>query len=381
MMRWIGFSMEWKLLPFSVSFVGSTIIAFICTGLSIRWSRKHGWMDLPNLRSLHCIPTPRIGGLGIVIACCVSLLGMEAFWHSQTSELIVNGRSQWLVLGATLSLALAGLYDDLRHLRTSMKFTCEFIAGVAVLAAGISFAPFSFIPSIISTSVSYFVTMLWLTGFCNVFNFMDGINGLSGGTGVIYGIALFLLSLQHGANSVALFSVLLGGGCLGFIFLNFPATRTFMGDTGSLFLGFFFALLVVRLAQLGTNVTALVLLVSVFVFDSGFTLLRRLSRGENIFKAHRSHLYQRLVQAGVSQPRVTLLYFLLQGMTAVLALSYESASRGQRFGILLAVCLLLLLLPPAVSWIERRAARAQGHFLQRAEEQLSSGPWTIANRQ
>jgi UDP-GlcNAc:undecaprenyl-phosphate/decaprenyl-phosphate GlcNAc-1-phosphate transferase len=381
MMYWIGSSTEWNLLPFSIAFVGSTLIAFICTGLSIRWSRKHGWVDLPNPRSLHCIPTPRIGGIGIVIAFCVSLLGMEAYWHSQISELIVNGRSQWLIVGAALSLALAGLYDDLRHLRTGMKFTCEFIAGVAVLAAGISFAPFSFVPSILAISVSYLITMLWLTGFCNVFNFMDGINGLSGGTGVIYGFALFLLSLQHGRNSVALFSLLLGGGCLGFVFLNFPSARTFMGDTGSLYLGFFFALLVVRLAQLGTNVTALVLVVSVFVFDSGFTLLRRLGMGENIFKAHRSHLYQRLVQAGVSQPRVTLLYLLLQGMTAVLALSYESASDGQRIGILLAGCILLLLLPPAVSWIERRAARPPELLPKMLEEHSNRGRWPVASRQ
>jgi UDP-GlcNAc:undecaprenyl-phosphate GlcNAc-1-phosphate transferase len=323
---------------------------------------------------MHCIPTPRIGGIGIVIAFCVSLLGMEVYWHSQISELMVNGRSQWLIVGAALSLALVGLYDDLRQLRTGMKFTCELIAGVAVLAAGISFAPFSFVPSIISISVSYLVTILWLTGFCNVFNFMDGINGLSGGTGVIYGIALFVLSLQHGGNSVALVSLLLGGGCLGFVFLNFPGARTFMGDTGSLFLGFFFALLVVRLAQLGTNITALVLVVAIFVFDSGFTLLRRLGGGENIFKAHRSHLYQRLVQAGVSQPRVTLLYLLLQGMTAVLALSYENASDGQRFGILLAICILLLLLPPAVSWMERRPARAPELLQQTVEQESNSGP-------
>jgi hypothetical protein len=178
-----------------------------------------------------------------------------------------------------------------------------------------------------------------------------------------------------------LFSFFLGVGCLGFVFLIFPGFLTFIGDTGSLFLGFFFALLVVRLAQLGTNVTALVLVVSVFVFDSGFTLLRRLGRGENIFKAHRSHLYQRLVQAGVSQPRVTLLYLLLQGMTAVLALSYESASDGQRFGILLAGCILLLLLSTAVSWIERRAARAPELLQQRVEQDSNSGPWTMANRQ
>src|SRR6267378_3616239 len=139
-------------------------------------------------------------------------------------------------------------------------------------------------PSIVSISVSYLVTMLWLTGFCNVFNFMDGINGLAGGTGVIYGMALFLLSLRHGGNSVTLFSLLLGGGCLGFAFLNFPRARTFMGDTGSLFLGFFFALLVVRLAQLGTSVTALVLVVSVFVFDSGLVSCWRVAFCSKCFR-------------------------------------------------------------------------------------------------
>jgi UDP-N-acetylmuramyl pentapeptide phosphotransferase/UDP-N-acetylglucosamine-1-phosphate transferase len=347
------------MLTFSIAFGGSMLIAFICAWLSIRWSRRCGWLDLPNPRSLHSIPTPRIGGLGIALAFCVSLLSIETFRHSRISELIASGQSERFMVGAALALALAGLYDDLRHLSASMKFTCEFIAAIAVVAAGISFAPFPFLPSIVSVSLSSVITLLWLTWFCNVFNFMDGINGLSGSTGFIYGITFFLLSLQHGENSLALFSLLLAGGCLGFVFLNFPRARIFMGDTGSLFLGFFFGLLLVRLAQLGTNLAALGLIVSVYVFDSGFTLIRRVRRGENVFNAHRSHLYQRLVQAGVSQTRVTLLYLLLQGMTAALALSYEAASDGERVGILLSDCLLLLLLPAAVSWIERRPARAK----------------------
>src|SRR5882762_7054229 len=341
MMHWIRSAMERNMAAFSIVFLGSTLLAFLCTGLSIWWSRKRGWVDLPNPRSLHCIPTPRIGGIGIVIAFCASVLGVKAFGHSRISEFIVNGRSEWLMVGATLSLALAGLYDDLRHLRVAMKFTCEFTAAVAVLAAGISFAPFSFMPSIVSISLSYFVTMLWLTGFCNVFNFMDGINGLAGGTGVIYGMALFLLSLQHGGNSVTLFSLLLGGGCLGFAFLNFPRARTFMGDTGSLFLGFFFSLLVVRLVQLGTSVTALVLVVSVFVFDSGFTLLRRLGRGENIFQAHRSHLYQRLAQLGLGHASITSLYMLLHVVMGSLALAYLRCTNSLRAAIL--VCAVFIL--------------------------------------
>ena len=94
MMHWIRSATERNMTAFAIVFLGSTLLAFLCTGLSIWWSRKRGWVDLPNPRSLHYVPTPRIGGIGIVIAFCASGLGVEAFGHIRISEFIVNGRSE-----------------------------------------------------------------------------------------------------------------------------------------------------------------------------------------------------------------------------------------------------------------------------------------------
>jgi UDP-N-acetylmuramyl pentapeptide phosphotransferase/UDP-N-acetylglucosamine-1-phosphate transferase len=135
-----------------------------------------------------------------------------------------------------------------------------------------------------------------------------------------------------------------------------------MGDTGSLLLGMVLALLVVRLAQKSTNAAwliGLLLVCAVYLWDSGFTLLRRLRRGENIFQAHRSHLYQRLVQLGLSHARITGLYLLLHLLMGALGLAYVQCTNAMRAVILVFAGLTLAGFTMSVYWLERRAARAK----------------------
>jgi len=199
------------------------------------------------------------------------------------------------------------------------------------------------------------VTMLWLTGFCNVSQFQDGINGLAGARGSSYGMALFCCpsSMEETASTV---QPAFGGGCLGFVFAEFPSRSNLHEIPAVYFSDSFLLCWLFRLAQLGTSVTALVLVVSVFCFDSGFTLFRRLA-GKKTSPGHRSHLYQRLVQAGVSQPACDA------------ALSLSSRERppfwrfpmkvlrnGQRFGVPAGGFYFAQVLPLAVFFgCERRA--------------------------
>ena len=177
-----------------------------------------------------------------------------------------------------------------------------------------------FVPSMPLGWLGIPLTLLWLAGLTNAYNFMDGIDGLAGSQAVVAGLAWLVLGGIVGLPIVRLLGVLLAGSSLGFLGHNWPPARIFLGDVGSAFVGFSLAVLAVigGLAHPRLPLAGL-LVVWPFVFDTTFTILRRLRRGENIFAAHRSHLYQRLVIAGYSHRAVTLLYAGLALVGVVLA--------------------------------------------------------------
>jgi UDP-GlcNAc:undecaprenyl-phosphate GlcNAc-1-phosphate transferase len=179
----------------------------------------------------------------------------------------------------------------------------------------------------------YPVTFLWITGLTNAFNFMDGIDGLAGGTALLAAVFFCLITYLQGSHFVYIMSYTLIAGALGFLFYNFPPARIFMGDVGSAFLGFVFAVLAIIAARYDHAQTPLLvmpLLLFHFIYDTAFTFCRRLLRGEKVTEAHRSHLYQLFQRLGHSHLRVSLFYWgmgLLQGMAAVLMASSPTNDR------------------------------------------------------
>jgi UDP-N-acetylmuramyl pentapeptide phosphotransferase/UDP-N-acetylglucosamine-1-phosphate transferase len=185
------------------------------------------------------------------------------------------------------------------------------------------------------------MTFVWIVGLTNAYNFMDGIDGIAGGQAVVAGLGWTLLGWLDHQPLVAALGLLLAASSLGFLGHNWPPARIFMGDVGSAFLGFTLAVLPVVAAQHNPRLAwAGVLLVWPFVFDAAFTFLRRLRKRENVFAAHRSHLYQRLVIAGYSHRFVTLLYIGLALAGAVLALLWYSGGKASDLVVLLALPLL-----------------------------------------
>jgi len=351
-----------------VLFLGSALVAYGVTKLSIVLSLKKGMLDLPNVRSSHSLPVPRMGGIGILLGFFLPLGVLAVFGHlgvlvdhASTRDILLFG-----IAGA--GMAITGLCDDLYRLNPAVKFLLQFLlaASVMVLGARVEILSFPMAGSLTLGLFAYPITILWITGFANIFNFMDGINGMAAGTGLIYSGLFCFVAWRQGQSDLAVLGVLLAGSCLGFLFHNFPVARTFMGDTGSLFLGGVLALFVVRLAQRAGNqvvLTALAVGVSLYLWDSGFTLLRRLRRRENIFQAHRSHLYQRLVQAGLSHAKVTTLYLFLHSLLGALALAYVGASEFGRLSILALAALVLAGFTVAVYRREgrQRAPKPEGN--------------------
>ncbi|MHB8654752.1 MAG: glycosyltransferase family 4 protein [Terriglobia bacterium] len=342
-----------------ILFVAGGLIAYMVTGLTIKVSLRRGVLDLPNARSSHSLPVPRMGGIGILSGFYLSTAALVVLGQLGFIGYSPFARDILIVLLAGAGMGVIGLVDDLHHLNPGTKYLMQFGIAVLVVAFGVRIenAAIPYWRTLELGLFSFPVTILWLTGFSNVYNFMDGINGLAAGTGAVYGVFFSLFASLQGNPELAAVAVLLSGSCLGFMFHNFPQARTFMGDNGSLFLGMVFALLVVRLAQQAPNpasLVALLLVCSVYLYDSAFTLLRRLKHGENIFQAHRSHLYQRLAQAGVPHAMITYLYLMLHTLMGTLALLYFLASKFEHLWILGFTTLVFLVFTLGVYRLERR---------------------------
>ena len=345
-------------------FILSALVAYIVTRVTIGLSFRSGVLDLPNERSSHSQPVPRLGGIGIFAALVLSLAVFGLMSVTGWVGKAVFTRDVSLMLLAGVGMALTGVYDDFHGMTPAMKLLMQFVLAGVVVALGVriesvgilSMGPFPL------GILAFPLTVFWLTGFANIFNFMDGINGLAAVTAAVYSGFFSLFASWQGRPDLAVTSLVIVGGCLGFLPYNFPRARTFMGDTGSLLLGIVLALLVVQLVQSSPNpalLIGLLLVCGVYLWDSGYTLLRRLWRGENIFRAHRSHLYQRLAQLGLSHASITGLYLFLHLLMGCLGLVYVGCTNNLRGLILAFAGLTLVGFTAAVYWLEHRAARAK----------------------
>jgi Fuc2NAc and GlcNAc transferase len=290
-------------------FVGIALISAVLVGLVYRFALAWQILDIPNDRSSHDSPTPRGGGLVIV---GISLAGLLAYilWSGAHPAMPV-----YSFIMAAAMIALVSWLDDIRSLPNWVRFVVH-LAGalIVILGSGAAWQSFSlpFYGELPLGIVGFTVALMWIAGFTNSYNFMDGIDGIAGVQAVVAGLGWLLLGSMINQPECAVLGMLISAGSAGFLWWNLPPAKIFMGDVGSAFIGFSFAFMSVWAAANDPHMAvAGVILVWPFVFDSIFTLLRRVRKGENIFKPHRSHLYQRLVQQGWTHGQVSILYMLL----------------------------------------------------------------------
>lgn len=290
------------LVPFSAFLISWLVVALLL--------RRGGPlpMDHPNARSLHAMPTPRIGGLGIM----AGVLAAAAGWADVDLLPVMLG---------SFALAAVSLLDDLRGLPVKARFLAHFFAAAGCLLA-LGLGGWALLAGTLA--------VVWMT---NLFNFMDGSDGLAGGMAVVGFGALALAAWTGNAPRLALFSAAIAAAALGFLRFNFPPARVFMGDAGSIPLGFLAATLGIMGANLNVWPWPFPLMVfSPFILDASVTLVRRTLRGENIWQAHRSHYYQRAVLLGASHRQLALAAYVLMVCMAALAFA-------------------LLILPKHTTWV------------------------------
>ena len=303
-----------RLLTFSFIAVLSWVVTY-----GIRWgAERRQILDVPNQRSSHSRPTPRGGGLAIVAITVCGLLMYGCFSPGQWSVILSYSA------GAVL-IAVVSFFDDLRSLPNWLRLSAH---GMSAILAIVTFGAWNTVslPVLGQLQLGWIgvpVTFFWIVGLTNAYNFMDGIDGIAGAQASVAGLGWAVLGTWTGQPLVSALGLLLAASSFGFLGHNWSPARIFMGDVGSAFLGYSFAVLTVVAASRDPRLVLVgVLLVWPFLFDSSFTFLRRLSRGENVFAAHRSHLYQRLIIVGYPHRLVSSLYIGLAMAGVVLGAAY-----------------------------------------------------------
>ena len=295
----------------------------------------------PNHRSSHEMPTPSSGGASIVLMTLMGCLIIYFVWGHK----IGWGLNVFGLLIASMVVAAVGFFDDLDRLQSFKVKLLSQIVSVAILFACdivIDRVTLPWIGPIELGLWGYMVTLVWVVGLTNAFNFMDGLDGMAGGTAIIAAMFLAIIAVGQAANLIFVLSYIIFASSLGFLFYNFPKARIFMGDVGSQFLGFMFAALAVLAMKNDVGQISfwvMPILFFHFIFDTSYTFVRRLRAGEVVTEAHRSHLYQLVNQLGWSHPRVSLMYASMCFAQGVAAVWFVGASATIQSMIFLALFL------------------------------------------
>lgn len=289
---------------------------------------KHGMIqDIPNDRSLHTEPILRVGGVAIMAGILSGWILLIHFW------------AWWIVL-PVLGLFALSLVDDVRGLSAKVRLLGHFVAAMIVLAgAGVQWL----------WLLPVLLFIVWMT---NLFNFMDGADGLAGGM-ALFGFSFFgIAGLTHGNEAFAMMNFTVGAAALGFLYHNFHPARVFMGDAGSIPLGFLAAAFGVWGWQQGYwPFWYPILVFSPFIIDATATLLKRARRRENLAQAHRGHYYQRLIQMGWGHRNTAIVEYslmLLAGGSALWGISRGAQEQGYLLALWGAIYLGLAI------WVDRR---------------------------
>ena len=305
-----------------ITFLVALAASILVTPVAIRLAPKIGAVDIPlDNRRMHTKTMPRFGGLAIFAGSTTAMLIFLKF----------DPRVVTIVMGGAL-IYILGVIDDIKHLSAKVKFLGQTFVALIMYVNGIRI---EFLTNFLGEGNSqlgdvlcFIITMVWIVGITNTVNLIDGLDGLAAGTAAIASLCIAYTAYIHGTYLAAGAMLALAGATLGFLPYNFYPAKIFMGDGGSLYLGFMLATLsVLGTVKSATLVTMIipVLVLGVPIFDTFFAIFRRFVNKRPIMEADKGHLHHRLMKLGYGQRRATL---MLYGITAIMGVAAVLFSRG-----------------------------------------------------
>lgn len=355
-------------IPYSIQCIAFLCLLFIVSYTSVlvvlKWAVRRTVFDIPNGRSSHDSATPLGGGIAIVFITLIG--GSLAFVCTGDTS------CHWMpgyLLGGVL-IALVSWMDDVKSQSTAVRLvthslgallavlTIGYVHRIALPTGGVWTLGWAALP----------FTLLWIIGLTNVYNFMDGIDGLAGGQSVVACLGWLIFGMLSHERSIVFISLLVGFSSLGFLCHNWSPARIFMGDVGSTFLGYSFAVFTVVAAQIDSRMVVVgALFVWPFIFDAAVTLVQRCIQREKLFLAHRTHLYQKMVRSGLDHGHVAMIYIQASLIGVALALTWYL--KMVRFPLMVAI------LPPLCLGLWKSASMSkQGRPVIQGSDDVTSAP-------
>lgn len=314
-----------------VAFTVALAVAYFLTPRIIEVAVKAGAMDAPDARKVHTKPIPRMGGLAIYAGFVLAVL----------ASMHVSREIFGLLMGGTVIL-IVGMIDDLRQLSAKTKLLGQIVAASVLIFFDIRIDwitnPFGEMVYVDFLSVP--LTILWVVGLTNTVNLIDGLDGLAAGVSTIASVTILLVALQQDFWIVAILTAALAGSALGFLQYNFNPAKIFMGDTGSMFLGYMLAAIsVIGAVKSAATIALIVPIVALGlpIMDTAFAIIRRYMSGRPIFKPDRGHLHHRLLEMGFSQKQAVLLMYVISGCLGLSAIALTEVNNGLGVLIVLAI--------------------------------------------
>jgi UDP-GlcNAc:undecaprenyl-phosphate GlcNAc-1-phosphate transferase len=382
----------------AIAFVLSMFCGTFLTPLVRRLAHHFGVLDhARSSRKIHGQPIPRLGGIAIVIAFYVPLVGLFLFHGGVGTYFLAERKHVIGLFVGGLAIALLGLYDDLRGANATKKFIVQFLVAGLLYGLGFRFDVLAnpFGEPITLGWLNLPLTLLWVAGVINAMNLIDGLDGLAGGVALVAVVTTFLVSLQRGHPLMMLFSAALAGSILGFLFYNFNPASIFMGDTGSMFLGFVLAATAMQTNQKASTAVAIVIpgiALGLPIMDTLLAIGRRAFRGRPLFQPDKEHIHHKLMARGLSHRQAVLVLYgfcVLLGAVALVLTYTNSVQTALLLLVLSAVAVAFLRslgyvrldrLPEAVVDRKRnRAVRAALQPLGRRVRRLRTAEemWTV----
>jgi len=341
------------------AYLGSALLALVITPLVIKLARRIRAVDRPGVRTVHTRPVPRIGGAAIFFSA-TPLIVAVLFLNNSIGEAFRQSRLQLITLFCSATfIFLIGLVDDLRGLPARFKFLAELLAAGSLCSVGVS------VSSIAVTEqwtlhlglLGCPLSILWIIGITNAVNLSDGLDGLAAGISAIACGVIAVFAFQHGNIIMLVLMLSLLGSLTGFLFFNFNPAKIFLGDCGSLFLGFTVASASILCSMKSSALVSLalpLLVLGIPIFDTLFSILRRFLERRSIFAPDRGHFHHRLVDMGLKQRHVVIFIYAMTSLAAGLGMLMMLTRNLSSLIIFFFVLLLLLLLFHVVGAIRLR---------------------------
>jgi UDP-GlcNAc:undecaprenyl-phosphate GlcNAc-1-phosphate transferase len=327
--------MKYQLLfIFLTTFLSAALFTPIIRSISL----KSGFLDKPNRRKVHRGRIPSLGGLAIFVSFLIGILLAARIWGGIAEDKLFG-----IIISSVILVAI-GIYDDIRNMPAALKLAGQL--AVALIAYSFGFRIEEFfgfeVTSLWLKILSFTITIGWIIGAINAINLLDGLDGLACGICAIISLFLFIASYTSQNYLLLFLSIALTASCLGFLPFNFYPASIFMGDTGSMFLGFMLSIIAIESYQKSTTFIAVLVPITAMavpLIDTALSIIRRLVKRKPIFQADKNHIHHKLYLNEKSQPRVVLTLYSVTFFFGLIALGLKDIK-----GIYMAVALILIVL-------------------------------------